>query len=97
MSTTDISLSDGLKAFVDEQVSRHGYDTSSECVRELIRRDQDRLQMRNLLLAGAASAPAGAADAAYFGKLRVAVGKPGKRGSRSAVIQPPAHLATRTN
>ena len=97
MSTTEISLSDGLKAFVDEQVIQRGYGTSSEYVRELIRRDQDRLQMRNLLLAGATSAPAGTADAAYFGKLRAAVGKPCKRGSRSAVIQPPAHRATRTN
>jgi antitoxin ParD1/3/4 len=57
MSTMNISLPDSLKAFVDEQVSQRGYGTSSEYVRELIRRDQDRLQLRNLLLAGASSAP----------------------------------------
>ena len=53
----DISLPESLKAFVDEQVSQRGYGTSSEYVRELIRRDQDRLHLRNLLLAGASSAP----------------------------------------
>jgi putative addiction module CopG family antidote len=38
MSTMNISLPDSLKAFVDEQVSQRGYGTSSEYVRELIRR-----------------------------------------------------------
>ena len=58
MSTMNISLPDALKSFVDEQVSQRGYGTSSEYVRALIRKDQDRLQLRKLLLAGAASAPA---------------------------------------
>jgi len=70
MSTMNISLPDSLKAFVDEQVSQRGYGTSSEYVRELIRRDQDQLQLRNLLLAGASSAPTAAADASYFEGLR---------------------------
>lgn len=51
----NIPLPDQLKAFVDEQVSQRGYGTSSECVREQIRKDQDRLQLRKLLQAGAAS------------------------------------------
>ena len=63
MSTMNISLPDTLKAFVDEQVSQGSYGTSSEYVRELIRRDRDRLQLRGLLMAGAASAPAAPADA----------------------------------
>ena len=58
MSTMNISLPDALKSFVDEQVSERGYGTSSEYVRELIRKDQDRLQLRGLLLAGVATAPA---------------------------------------
>ena len=66
----NISLPDALKSFVDEQVSQRGYGTSSEYVRELIRKDQDRLQLRNLLLAGAASPAAEPADAAYFASLR---------------------------
>ncbi|MFH1870717.1 MAG: type II toxin-antitoxin system ParD family antitoxin [Pseudomonadota bacterium] len=70
MSTMNISLPDSLKAFVDEQVDQRGYGTSSEYVRELIRRDQDRLQLRNILLAGAESAVAAPADAAYFATLR---------------------------
>jgi len=75
MSTMNISLPDALKSFVDEQVSQRGYGTSSEYVRELIRRDQDRQQLRNLLLAGSASAPAAPADASYFEGLRDRVRK----------------------
>jgi len=66
----NISLPDSLKAFVDEQVSQRGYGTSSEYVRELIRRDQDRLQLRNLLLAGASSAPTARVNETYFEGLR---------------------------
>lgn len=65
----NISLPEELKDFVDEQVKR-GYGTSSEYVRELIRKDQDRLHLRELLLAGAASPPAASADASYFKRLR---------------------------
>jgi len=70
MSTMNISLPETLKAFVDEQVSQRGYGTSSEYVRELIRRDQDRLQLRGLLLAGASSAATAPVDRAYFEGLR---------------------------
>ena len=70
MSTMNISLPDTLKAFVDEQVTERGYGTSSEYVRELIRKDADRLHLRGLLLEGAASAPAAPAGAAPFDALR---------------------------
>jgi antitoxin ParD1/3/4 len=70
MSTMNISLPDSLKAFVDEQVSQRGYGTSSEYVRELIRRDQDRLQLRTLLLAGASSAATAPVTETYFEGLR---------------------------
>jgi antitoxin ParD1/3/4 len=69
VGTMNISLPDELRDFVEEQVKR-GYGTSSEYVRELIRRDQDRLRLRNLLLAGAASPPAALADESYFKRLR---------------------------
>jgi antitoxin ParD1/3/4 len=69
MSTMNISLPEELKDFVDERVKR-GYGTSSEYVRELIRKDQDQLGLRELLLAGAASPAAAPADANYFKKLR---------------------------
>jgi len=70
MSTMNISLPETLKSFVDEQVNQRGYGTSSEYVRELIRRDQDRQHLRGLLLAGAASAPTAPVDADYFESLR---------------------------
>jgi len=80
MTTMNISLPESLKAFVDEQVSGRGYGTSSEYVRELIRRDQDRMRLRGLLLAGAESAPAALADAGYFDGLRERVRKAGAAG-----------------
>jgi antitoxin ParD1/3/4 len=70
MSTMNISLPDTLKSFVDEQVSQGAYSTSSEYLRELIRKDKDRLHLRSLLVAGAASAPIAVADTAYFDGLR---------------------------
>jgi antitoxin ParD1/3/4 len=73
MTTMNISLPEKLKEFVDQQVSTAGYGTSSEYVRELIRRDQERLRLRSLLLDGAASPPSGLADAAYFEALRAHV------------------------
>ena len=82
MGTMNISLPDTLKSFVDEQVNQGSYGTSSEYVRELIRRDQDRLQLRGLLLAGAASAPAAQADGDYFKGLRGKVRKAAKSRAR---------------
>jgi antitoxin ParD1/3/4 len=49
MGTMNISLPDTLKSFVDEQVEKRGYGTSSEYVRELIRKEQDAEHMRALL------------------------------------------------
>jgi antitoxin ParD1/3/4 len=70
MGTMNVSLPDSMKSFVDEQVAGRGFGTSSEYVRELIRRDQERLKLRAALLEGASSRPAGPADAAYFESLR---------------------------
>lgn len=82
MSTMNISLPEALKSFVDDQVSQRGYGTSSEYVRELIRRDQDRQLLRGLLLTGAASAPAAPADEAYFDGLRDRVRKAVRSGAQ---------------
>jgi antitoxin ParD1/3/4 len=70
MSTMNISLPASLKAFIDKQVSERGYGTSSEYVRDLVRREQDRERLRGLLLDGASSPLAGPADEAYFARLR---------------------------
>lgn len=78
MSTMNISLPDSLKSFVDEQVSSRGYGTSSEYLRALIRRDQDRAQLRRLLLDGASSAVTTEADGAYFNGLRERVRRPAR-------------------
>jgi antitoxin ParD1/3/4 len=80
MSTMNVSLPENLKAFVDEQVNQRGYGTSSEYMRELIRKDQDRQHLRSLLTAGAASAPMAPVNEAYFEGLRNRVRKaPGAR------------------
>lgn len=71
----NISLPDTLKSFVDTQVTERGYGTSSEYVRELIRTDQDRRRLRDLLLQGAQSASSQVADGAYFDGLRQRVHK----------------------
>jgi antitoxin ParD1/3/4 len=69
----NISLPEPLKEFAEQQAAEKGYSTTSAYVRELIRRDQGRQQLRDLLVEGARSAPAGPADAAYFAALRDSV------------------------
>ncbi|MEQ1887871.1 MAG: type II toxin-antitoxin system ParD family antitoxin [Alphaproteobacteria bacterium] len=75
MTTMNISLPEPLKSFVDEQVALRGYSTSSEYVRELIRREQDRQQLRSLLLDGAASIPGSPVNGVYFDELRARVNR----------------------
>ena len=75
----NISLPQALKSFVDQQVRSRGYSSSSEYVRELIRKNQDRQLLRGRLLEGAASPPAVTADADYFGQLRDRVREAGQR------------------
>lgn len=70
MATMNISLPDALKAFVYQQVNARGYGTSSEYVRELIRKDQDIQRLREMLLDGASSAATAPVDAGYFQDLR---------------------------
>ena len=77
MSTRTVSLPETLKVFVDDQVGARGYATSSEYVRELIRRDRDRQRLRGLLLEGVASPGAAVADADYFDRLRGGVREAG--------------------
>ena len=79
MTTMNISLSDALKSFVDDQVGAGGYSSSSEFVRELIRKERDRQHLRDLLLKGAASPPGVTGDADYFDALRGRVRQAGRR------------------
>ncbi|MFN5447247.1 MAG: type II toxin-antitoxin system ParD family antitoxin [bacterium] len=76
MITMNICLPDTLKSFVDEQVSHRGYGTSSEYVRDLIRKDQDRQHLNDLLLAGASSNATQPVTTAYFDGLRKWIAEP---------------------
>jgi len=83
MSTMNISLPDGMRSFIDAQVAERGFGTSSEFIRDLIRKEQERLQVRNLMLEGAASHRTGEPDAQYFSSLRArAKGVVGRKSSR---------------
>ncbi len=55
MSTMNISMPESLRSFVDSQVTDGDYGSSSEYMRELLRKEQDRVRLRELLLEGAAS------------------------------------------
>ena len=70
MTTMNVSLPDELKVFVDERVVHDGYGSTSEYVRDLIRRDRERGHLRDLVLEGANSGPGVVADSAFFDELR---------------------------
>jgi antitoxin ParD1/3/4 len=79
MGTMNISLPESMKDFVDAQVADRGFGTSSEYVRELIRRDQDRCRLRDMLLEGANSRVGEPAAPPYFDALRARIRqRPGK-------------------
>lgn len=70
MATMNISLPEGLKEFVEAQVDEGGYGTSSEFVRDLIRRQQRRAQLRGLLMEGITSGPGSEMNEEYFDRMR---------------------------
>jgi antitoxin ParD1/3/4 len=70
MTSMNISLPKSPKDLVDEQVNQRGHGANSEHVRELIRKEQDRLQLRSPLLTGKSSAPTKPLDDAYFDSVR---------------------------
>ena len=76
MATMNISLPDDLKAFVDAQVAEHAYGSTSEYLRELIRKQRDVEKLRGMLLEGFNSGPGQVADETFFAGLRdIAEGK----------------------
>lgn len=71
MSTMNISLPEELRSFVDSQVSGGDYTSSSEYMRELLRKEKDRVRLRELILEGAASELSDRAfDETYFDGLK---------------------------
>jgi len=70
MGTVNLSLPDSLTAFVDEQIANRGYESVSEYVRDLIRREWDREKLRGLLLEGANSPLSDVPEEEFFEELR---------------------------
>ena len=48
METMNISLPEGLKQFVDDQIDEGGYSSVSEYIRELVRLDQKKRSQESL-------------------------------------------------
>ena len=70
MATMNVSLPDALKEFVESQVGEGGYGTSSEFIRELIRRERLRSLLRGRVVDGMTSGEGSVLDEAYFERLR---------------------------
>ena len=73
MATMNISLSDPLKQFVDEEVSEGGYSSTSDYVRDLIRqrqRSKSEDLLRKLVAEGLASGTAEPLEADHFDRMR---------------------------
>jgi antitoxin ParD1/3/4 len=70
MTTMNVSLPDSMREFVERQVREGSFSTSSEYIRALIRRDEARATVRELLRQGIESPEIGAGDAAYFASKR---------------------------
>ncbi|WP_283179838.1 type II toxin-antitoxin system ParD family antitoxin [Gemmobacter sp. 24YEA27] len=80
MSTMNISLPEPMKAWVEDQAKSGRYANSSDYVRDLIRRDRQRIEARVSLQeavdAGLGSGPAEALDRAAF-KTAMRTGRDG--------------------
>ena len=70
MATMNVSLPDGMKAWVEEQARSDRYGNSSDYVRDLIRKDQEReraiAEMQALIQEGLDSGPAVEMDMETF-------------------------------
>ena len=76
MATMNISLPEELKSFIDAQVAERGYGSTSEYLRELIRKQRDIEHLRQMLLDGANSGPGKMIDDAFFAELREQAAQP---------------------
>lgn len=70
MATMNISLPDELKQFVDMQDAEHAYGSSSEYLRELIRKQRDVNKLRGMLADGFNSGPGQVADDTFIAQLQ---------------------------
>ncbi|MFT4624491.1 MAG: antitoxin ParD1/3/4 [Myxococcota bacterium] len=91
MTTMNVSLPPDLASFVEEQIASGRYESCSEYVGELVRQDQGRRRLRELVLDGAASAPTSPADNTTFNGLRDRVRErgvvsPSKEGAATELV-----------
>ncbi|WP_401737877.1 type II toxin-antitoxin system ParD family antitoxin [Stenotrophomonas pavanii] len=73
MATMNISLTDPLKQFVDEEVREGGYSSTSDYVRDLIRqrqRSKAEELLKQLIAEGLASGPCVPVTADTFERMR---------------------------
>ena len=73
MATMNISLSEPLKQFVDEEVREGGFASTSDYMRDLIRQRQREMAaefLRRLIAEGMASGPAEPIEPDYFERMR---------------------------
>lgn len=73
MATLNISLTDEMRAFVDERIASGRYGSASEYFRELLRLDQDRVRQEALeraLLEGLSSGDGRKLRKADFDRIR---------------------------
>lgn len=68
-ATMNISLPEPLKRFVDQQVREGGFASTSDYMRDLIRKQRDIEALRRQLLDGANSGPGKVIDDAWFAQL----------------------------
>jgi antitoxin ParD1/3/4 len=69
----NISLSDSMKGFIDARVKEGGYTTSSEYIRELLRKEHARRgeqRLASLILEGLESGPPVTVDKGWWAKKR---------------------------
>lgn len=85
MATMNISLTDPLKQFVDEEVREGGFSSTSDYVRDLIRQRQRAKAaefLRQLIAEGMASGPATPQEPDFFDKLRQRAHQRAEQGKR---------------
>lgn len=75
MATMNISLTDDLREFVEQQVRDKSYTSSSEYLRQLIREHREIERFRELIDEGANSPIVGVFDQSYFDDLKRSIRK----------------------
>ena len=85
MATMNISLTDPLKQFVDEEVREGGFSSTSDYMRDLIRQRQRAKAaefLRQLIAEGMASGPATPQEPDFFDNLHQRAHQRAEQGKR---------------